>query len=263
MSTGILLASKADGVLRLTLNRPEKRNALNAELVDALTTAVGSAASDDAVRVVVIAGAGTDFCAGADLADLRHLSDRSVAANLADADRLAKLFLAIRQLPIPVVAAVRGRALAGGAGLATACDLVVAEETAQFGYPEVHIGFVPAMVMAILRRNVSEKKAFELVTLGERIDAVEAARIGLINRTFPAADFDHASGAFVAELAARSAEAVRLCKRLLYHQDGMTMEAAIRAGADMNVIARSTDDARAGLDRFLSKQTEGGREGGD
>ncbi len=133
----------------------------------------------------MLAGAGQDFCSGADLAALDRTADAGVLDHLATARELADVFLAMRHHPKPIVAAVRGRAFAGGCGLATACDIVLAAESAQFGYPEVKIGFIPAMVMAILRRSVSEKRAFELLTTGDPISAAEALSIGLINRTFP------------------------------------------------------------------------------
>jgi methylglutaconyl-CoA hydratase len=153
----------------------------------------------------------------------------------------------------PVVALVRGRALAGGCGLATACDLVLAAASARFGYPEVRIGFVPAMVMAILRRSVPEKRAFELIVRGSPVSAAEAERIGLINHAFADDAFDAEAAAVLQELAERSASAVRLSKRLLYNSDGMGFDAAIRAGADVNVVARMTDDMRAGVARFLDR----------
>ncbi|HZG44599.1 MAG TPA: enoyl-CoA hydratase/isomerase family protein, partial [Longimicrobium sp.] len=189
-STDALLAQVAGGVCRLTLNRPDKRNALDAQLVADLKAALRAADADGQVRVVAIEGAGKDFCSGADLSALRRIAGASVMENLDDVGELAELFLLPRRMKKPVVACVRGRALAGGCGLATACDLVVAAETAQFGYPEVRIGFVPAMVMAILRRNVSEKRAFELIVRGQPVAAAEAERMGLINHAWPDADFD-------------------------------------------------------------------------
>jgi methylglutaconyl-CoA hydratase len=160
-------------VALLTLNRPEKRNALNDDLIGSLKEALREADANNSVRVVVITGAGTDFCSGADLSALQKISESSVMENLEDAQSLMELFALIRHVRVPVVAAVRGRALAGGCGLATACDLVLAAKSARFGYPEVKIGFVPAMVMAILRRNVSEKRAFELITRGAEFGAEE------------------------------------------------------------------------------------------
>jgi methylglutaconyl-CoA hydratase len=248
-----VLAAVAGGVATLTLNRPEKRNALDGAMVAALKRELRRADADPQVRVVALRGAGSDFCSGADLAALRQIAEASVMENLADVDEMAELFLLIRRMTRPVVALVHGRALAGGCGLATACDLVVAARGASFGYPEVRIGFVPAMVMAILRRNVSEKRAFELITGGATVGAEEAERIGLINRVVPDEEFEAAGAAYVEELAQRSASAVQLCKRLLYHQDGMGFEAALRSGADLNVLARATEDTRAGIERFLGR----------
>lgn len=248
-----LLSERAGGVLTLTLNRPEKRNALDGALVEALRGALEEADRNEQVRVVALTGAGPDFCSGADLSALRRIAEGSTLENLADVDELAALLSAPRRLGKPVVALVRGRALAGGCGLATACDLVLATESAEFGYPEVRIGFVPAMVMAILRRNVSEKRAFELVAMGERIGAAEAERIGLVNRVWADDRFAGEADAYLEELAGRSASALRLTKRLLYHADAMSFEAAIRAGADLNALARTTADTRAGVARFLER----------
>lgn len=248
-----LLIRDEGGLRRLVLNRPDKRNALNAELIAALKAALRQADADDAVRVVVLEGAGKDFCSGADLSALRKIAESSVMENLEDVDELAELFLLPRRMRKPVVACVRGRALAGGCGLATSCDLVLAAETAEFGYPEVKIGFVPAMVMAILRRNVSEKRAFELIVHAQPVAAAEAERMGLINHAWPDAEFDTQCARFLEELAKRSPSAVQLSKRLLYHADGMGFEAALRSGADVNVVARMTDDMKAGVARFLER----------
>ena len=166
---------------------------------------------------------------------------------------MGELFVEMRRHPRPIIAAVRGRALAGGCGLATACDIILAAESAQFGYPEVNIGFIPAMVMAILRRSVSEKRAFELITRGEIISASVAAGIGMINRVFPDDQFEAAVEAYVAQMAAKSASAVSLAKHLLYHMDGMAMETALEAGAQLNAITRMTEDCKRGVARFLKK----------
>lgn len=253
MSTAPLLRERAGGVLRLVLNRPAKRNALNAELIGALSEALADADRDPDVRVVAVQGAGQDFCSGADLSALQRIAEASVMENLADVEELAALFALPRRMSKPVVALVRGRALAGGCGLATSCDLILATAGAEFGYPEVRIGFVPAMVMAILRRNVSEKRAFELVVGGVPIGAEEAERIGLVNRVYPEDGFERETAEYLDVLAARSPSAVHLSKRLLYHTDAMSFEAALRAGADLNVLARMTEDTRAGVDRFLAR----------
>lgn len=249
----MILYDVQDGIARITLNRPEKRNALNAELIAALRESLARSTRDPGVRVILLAGAGQDFCSGADLAGLDRAAEAGVLDHLDTARSLAETILSMRQHPRPIVAAVRGRALAGGCGLATACDLILASESAQFGYPEVKIGFIPAMVMAILRRSVSEKRAFELIATGEVIDAAEARTIGMINRVYPDAEFDARVQTYVTGLASKSASAVNLSKNLLYHMDGMTFEAALEAGVHANALARMTEDARRGIERFMKK----------
>jgi methylglutaconyl-CoA hydratase len=240
-------------VALVTLNRPEKRNALNDALINGLKDSLREADADDSVRVVLVTGAGADFCSGADLAALQKISESSVMENLEDAGSLMELFALVRRVRVPVVAAVRGRALAGGCGLANACDLVLAARSARFGYPEVKIGFVPAMVMAILRRNVSEKRAFELIVRGAEIGANEAERIGLVNRVFDDSEFEREVEDYVASFEKVSRSAVMLSKRLLYHMDGMTFDAALQSGVDINALARMTEDCQQGIARFLKK----------
>jgi methylglutaconyl-CoA hydratase len=243
-----------DGIARITLNRPEKRNALSPELIAGLSAALAGSARDNNVRVVILTGAGQDFCSGADLAAFDRAAEAGVLDHLENARALADVFLQMRHHPRPIIAAVRGRALAGGCGLATACDLIVAAESAKFGYPEVNIGFVPAMVMAILRRNMTEKRAFELIATGEIINATDAHTAGLVNRVFPDTDFEARVNDYAKSLAAKSASSISLSKHLLYHMDSMTFEAAIEAGVHGNAIARMTDDARAGIARFVKKK---------
>lgn len=248
-----VLYSVAGAVARITLNRPEKRNALNEALIAGLKDKLREASQDERVRVIVIAGAGKDFCSGADLSALQKIAQATVDENAEDARSLLDLFLLIRQIPVPVVAAVKGRALAGGCGLATACDIVLASKTARFGYPEVKIGFVPAMVMAILRRNVSEKRAFELITRGAEISAEEAKSYGLVNQVFTDEDFDSDVAAYVSEFEKPSRLAVSLTKTLLYQSDGLSFTAALETGADVNVIARLTTDCQERIAKFLTK----------
>jgi methylglutaconyl-CoA hydratase len=240
-------------VARVTLNRPEKRNALNDAVIAGIKDGLKKASQDERVRVVVISGAGKDFCSGADLTALQKIASASVAENSEDARLLLELFLLIRQLPIPVVAAVTGRALAGGCGLATACDIVLAASSARFGYPEVKIGFVPAMVMAILRRNVSEKRAFELITRGAEISADQAKLFGLVNHVFPESNFAEDVNQYVGEFEKMSRSAIGLTKTLLYQMDGMAFPEALETGADVNVIARLTDDCQQNIAKFLQK----------
>ena len=171
--------------------------------------------------------------------------------NLWDAENLMELFSMIRKIKIPVIAAVHGRALAGGCGLATACDIVLASRSARFGYPEVKIGFVPAMVMAILRRNLSEKKSFELITQGFDFSADEAETFGLINRVFEDESFEADVKNYISVYENVSRSAVVLSKKLLYQMDGMTFDTALEIGAEVNAIARLTEDCRKGIAKFL------------
>jgi len=236
------------GVARITLNRPEKRNALNPELISELKDAIASSE-----QVILLSGAGADFCSGADLSGLQGMFEANVFDHMASARAMADLFLAMRRHPRPIIAAVRGRALAGGCGLATAADIILAAESAQFGYPEVNIGFVPAMVMTMLRRSVPEKRAFELLTSGEVIPAQTAVEIGMINRIFADETFDIEVEAYASKLAQKSVSALTLSKRLLYQMDSMSFEAALEAGVEINAIARMTEDYRRGIERFLKK----------
>src|SRR5881394_811748 len=250
----VVLYEVAEGVARITLNRPAKRNALNDDLIAGLKAVMRRAQEDDEVSVILLTGAGSDFCSGADLAALQKISNASVEENLEDAAALMELFMLMRSTRQPVIAAVRGRALAGGCGLASACDLVLAARSSRFGYPEVKIGFVPAMVMAILRRNVGEKRAFELLTLGGEIDADAAVAMGLANRVMDDEAFDDEVAAFVDQFAKVSSSAVALTKKLLYQIDAMNFEVALRCGVDTNVTARLTKDCKQGIERFLRKR---------
>ena len=249
----VVLLESADGIARITLNRPEKRNALNSELIEGLKDALRRAAAAGEVRAIVLSGAGSDFCSGADLSALEKIATASVAENLEDARSLMELFTLIRSIKVPVVAAVKGRALAGGCGLATACDIVLAARSSRFGYPEVKIGFVPAMVMAILRRNVSEKRAFEMVTLGAEISADDASSFGLVNRVMDDEGFEDEVDAFVQRFMKTSSSAVALTKQLLYRTDAMSFEDALQFGVDENVIARMSEDCKQGIAQFLKK----------
>jgi methylglutaconyl-CoA hydratase len=240
-------------VAQITLNRPDKRNALGEQIISELKQAVSEAEAETAARVIVLRGAGKDFCAGADLAQLDRISRASVLDNLDDAAHFAELLLNLRRLKKPVIAAVHGRALAGGAGLASACDLIIAARSAQFAYTEVKIGFIPAMVMAMARRNLSEKRAFEILATGKTFSAEEAERIGFVNRVCDDAEFETETAQFAAEVAGVSASAVMLTKYLLYQTDAMSFEQALRAGVELNAIARMTPDCQTGIKKFLRK----------
>ena len=224
-------------------------------MVEALTQALRGSTDEPDTRVVLIEGAGPDFCAGMDVAELAETADAGVAEHLESARALAGVYRALRSHPCPVVAAVRGRALGGGAGLALACDVVLAVESAQFGFPEVAIGFVPAIVMSLLRRSVGEKRAFDLLTSGKPVGAREAYEMGTITRVFADADFDASVQKYVSALAETSASALAMTKRLLYSIDAMSFDAAIEAGVQINAAARATEDARRGFQRFGEKSS--------
>lgn len=249
----MLLTELADGVLTLTLNRPDKRNALSSALLRSIARELERADLDPAVRVVVLRGAGKDFCAGADLEELLASADRSPAENEEAALVLGQVFIQIRQISKPVVAVIHGRALAGGAGLVTGCDIALARESAQIGYPEIQRGFVPAMVMTMLRRVVGEKLAFDLAATGRVLSAGEAAALGLISRAIPDQDFDARVGDVIRGLAAAGASAMALTKRQFYQLDGLDFEAGIRLGARVNALSRATPEFREAISAFLKK----------
>ena len=242
----------AGGVARITLNRPDKRNAITSEMMSALRDALQRASHDTAIRLLLIRGAGKDFCAGLDLSEVLK-SAEDAAASLTSARRLGDLYIAMRRHPKPIVAAVQGRALGGGAGIATASDLILATESAQFGYPEVKLGFIPPIVTTMLRRAVNERQAMELALTGEPLSAPRAYAIGLINRVIPDAEFDSEVERYISALAENSATAMSLSKTLLYKTDGMSFEESIEAGVQANVQARVTDDFKRGVERFLKK----------
>jgi len=248
-----VLVQVAGGVLTATLNRPDKRNAIDTAMIDALLAVLERADLDAAVRVVSMRGAGRDFCAGMDLNELLASADHSPEQNRQAALHFAEIFVRMRRLPKPVVALVRGRALAGGCGLATACDLILAAESAQFGYPEVQRGFVPAIVMTMLRRAVGEKIAFDLAATGRVLDGSEAAAVGLVSRVYEDADFEEQAGEVLRVLAESSASALAFTKQQFYQLDGLAFDEGLRLGADVNAVSRSTPDFRAALTAFLKK----------
>lgn len=248
-----LLSQLQDGILTLTLNRPDKRNALSTPLIVELTRAITGADLDAAVRVVAIRGAGKDFCAGADLDELLASADRTVEQNEQSALTMGALFLEMRKIPKPVVAVVHGRVLAGGAGLATGCDMILAPESAQFGYPEIQRGFVPAIVMTMLKRQVGEKLAFDLAATGRVLNAREAAQAGLVSRVWSDAEFESGAAQVLKGMAAASATAMAFTKKQFYQLDNTGFEDGIRLGAKVNALSRATPDFRNAIAAFLKK----------
>ena len=241
----------AAGVATLTLDRPRRRNALSSAMVAALSARLAELGDDSRVQVIALRGAGADFCAGADLSEIAATQREGAEAGLADARALGEVFVLIRRVEKPVVAVVRGRALGGGCGLATACDIVLAHPGATFAYPEVRLGFVPALVMAALRGKVGEAAAFELVVRGHRVGADEAAALGLVTRVIPDGDFEVAVAAYLRDLAARPPTAVALAKRLFHGLGAASFEDAVARGAEVNAVARLTRECRDGVRGFL------------
>jgi methylglutaconyl-CoA hydratase len=245
-----------DGAIgRITLARPEKKNALDRATADELAEAL-FALSESPVRVVAIDGEGPDFCAGADLAALEEMLDSPRQTHIDDAKALGHVFHTIRRMEKPVVALVKGRAYAGGAGLATACDIVLAHEEARFAYPEVSIGFVPAMVMTMLRRTVGEKQAFDLVSTGRILKADEAREMGLVSRVFAAKEFEALSESVLNQLADADPSAMAATKKLFYKLDNLEFLDGISAGIVANADARATPAFRAGVKRFTSRKKD-------
>lgn len=248
-----VLETLEGGVLTATLNRPEKKNAIDEAMIAQLAAVLERAELDAAVRVVALRGAGGDFCAGMDLRELLASAEQSVDENRAAALRFGNLFGRMRALPKPVVAVVQGRALAGGCGLATACDIVFATESARFGYPEVQRGFVPALVLNMLRRAVGEKVAFDLAATGRLLSAREAERVGLVSRVADDAGFETEAATLLGALAACSATSLALTKQQFYRLDGVPFDEGIRLSADVNAVSRTTPDFRAAIAAFLKQ----------
>lgn len=255
-----LVGLSVDGPIGvITLQRPDKRNALSAEMVSALADAIARVRDDASVRVVVLRGDGPAFCAGADLAYLQQISRNSPMENLADSTHLMTTMQSIVDLPKPVIAMVHGPAIAGGCGLATVCDLVIAgRERAQFGYSEVRIGFIPAIVMVYLLRKVGDTQARRLVLTAENINAEEAVRIGLITQVVDDADLERVTMDTARAIAKNSASALALSKAMLSSLHGMSLDAGLRYAASMNAIARQTDDCKDGIARFLNSSKGSG-----
>ena len=240
-------------VATITINRPERRNALSWDVIAKLRDALASAAGDDAVRVVVLTGAGDRaFSAGA---DLTNMADGAGFLDLHEGrGGLAELFLDLYGLGKPTVARVRGYALAGGFGLALACDFVVASEDAQFGTPEIDVGLWPFMITVPLVRSMAPKKVLELMLTGRRVDAAEAERIGFVNRIVPAEDLDRAVAELVASLAAKSPAIVKLGRDSFYAVWDRSAEDALRYLHPMLTVTTLTEDAQEGIAAFSEKR---------
>jgi enoyl-CoA hydratase/carnithine racemase len=251
-NTPIFLEERDRGVLRLTLNRPEARNALSIALMSALIEALGSAAKDPQVRVVVIAGAGPAFCAGHDLRELR--ADRRRETYERVFAQCSELMLTIVRLPKPVIAEVHGVATAAGCQLVATCDLAVAAESARFATPGLNIGLFCSTPMVALTRAVGRKAAMEMLLTGELIDAATAKSLGLVNRVVPQERLREAVDDLAGEIAGKSALTLAIGKEAFYRQAELDLAAAYRYAAEVmttNMLAR---DAGEGIDAFLAKR---------
>ncbi len=247
--------SVKDRIGYITLNRPEKRNALSPAIVSGLKELFKKAESDDEVKVIVLKANGEAFCAGADLAYLQQLQKFSYEENLADSQHLKELFYLIYTLKKVVIAQVQGAALAGGCGLITVCDFVFATSDAKFGYTEVKIGFVPAVVMIFLLRKVSEARAKALLLTGNLISAAEALQIGIVNKVVDKLTLEKAVNDFATEIiSSASSQSLALTKRMISEVQHLTLQEALDFAARQNAQARSTEDCKKGIDAFLKKQ---------
>jgi methylglutaconyl-CoA hydratase len=253
MSYTAILVAEEDGVRRITLNRPERRNAMTPEMQGELIAAMEEAAAGDC-RVVVFAGAGEAFCAGLDLSALQGMNDKFAAEHTADAERIAKLFRTLYELPKPTIAVVQGPAVAGGTGLATMCDFTLAAPGAKFGYTEVRIGFVPAVVSAFLVLQIGEKQARELLLTGRLFTSEEGLRLGLVSEVVEADRLEARMLELVEVLKANSPEAMAATKRLLRAQNKAWLDAALAEALTANAEARGTHDFREGVAAFLEKR---------
>jgi methylglutaconyl-CoA hydratase len=249
------LQTHADGrVLTLTMNRPEKRNALNPAMIRELTRALDAAGKDASCEVVVLTGAGESFCAGMDLDHLEGLVAQSTAKHRADTERIAWLLRTLYDLPKPTIAAVNGAAVGGGMGLATICDFTLAAPGAKFGYTEVKIGFVPAIVSAFLRGQIGDKHARDLLLTGRLITAQEAFELGLVTRVISETELLQEASALAQKLLSNSPAAMEATKRLLSQHAHDRLDEEIEAGIAANVDARTTEDFKEGVRSFLEKR---------
>lgn len=244
-----------DRVAYITLNRPEKRNALNDMLMVELRDAVMTAEQDALVKVVVLRAHGEAFCAGADLEHLQRMQRYNLEENRADSQTLAQLFQTIYKSSKVVIAQVEGHAIAGGCGLATVCDFTFAVPQAKFGYTEVRIGFVPAIVMVFLLRKIGETRAKELMLTGKLIDAETAVAYALINQIVPAVEIGDFVTQFAQDLCRNnSTSSMQLTKKMVADIQDFPLENALKFAARMNAYSRATDDCKRGIQAFLNKE---------
>ena len=241
------------GIATVTLNRPDKRNALSYQLINDLLRAFDEVANSSA-QILLLTGAGTAFCAGMDLENLQGLIGRTPEQDLKDSETIARLFRALYDFSKPTIAAVNGAAIGGGVGLATLCDFTLAAPEAKFGYTEVRIGFVPAVVSVYLLRQVGEKHARDLLLTGRLFGADEAQRFGLINEIVPADKLMARANGLAGQIMENSPTSLRATKRLLSEYARAELDQQIKAAVRENTAIRTTDDFREGISAFLEKR---------
>ncbi|SER78358.1 enoyl-CoA hydratase/isomerase family protein [Pedobacter rhizosphaerae] len=251
----LVLYSVQDRIATITLNRPDKRNALNPQLISDLTEAFIQSAEDDLVKVIVLKANGDAFSAGADLEYLQQLQHNSFEENVADTNRLKKLFTTIYYLPKIVIAQVEGHAIAGGCGLATICDIIFATPESNFGYTEVKIGFVPALVSCFLMQKVNETVAKEILLTGKTFDAAQALKYNLINFVTNSADIDQKVTEFALSLCRESSgNSLMVTKQLITQTINPTLERSLETAAQINALVRDSNDFKKGIASFLNKE---------
>jgi methylglutaconyl-CoA hydratase len=248
-----LLLAVDSGIATITLNRPDKRNAISYELIDDLVRALDEVNTSSA-RILILTGAGKAFCSGMDLDNLKALIDRTPEQNLADSRTMAALFRSLYEFPKPTIAAVNGAAIAGGSGLALLCDFTLAVPEAKFGYTEVRIGFVPAIVATFLLRQVGEKAARDLLLTGRIFDAAEALKLGLINEIVAPEKLLDRARELAAQLAENSPLSLFHTKRLLTDHARAELDSQIEAAIRSNAGIRESVDFREGIASFLEKR---------
>lgn len=247
--------SVKDRICTITLNRPDKRNALNEQVVSELKQAFAYAAEDAEVKVIVLAARGSAFCAGADLAYLQQLQQNTFEENLADSNHLKELFYQIYTHPKVVIAKIQGHAIAGGCGLATVCDFSFTVQEAQFGYTEVRIGFIPAIVKVFLLRKIGEGKAKELLLSGDLISAEEAKDFGLVNKVVGEDELDETVSDFARKLVKKnSGQSMQFTKQMIAKVQEMSLEEGLSHAAEQNAKARASEDCQKGIAAFLNKE---------
>jgi methylglutaconyl-CoA hydratase len=245
----------ANRVGYITLDRPDKSNALSYQVVQELKETFSYAEKDNSVKVIVLQANGDSFCAGADLAYLQKLQQFSYAENLSDSDHLRGLYYQIYTLKKVVIGSIQGHALAGGCGLATVCDFAFSVPDAKFGYTEVKIGFIPAIVMIFLIRKVGEGNAKKLLLTGDLVTAYDALQFGIVNRVVPREQLSVEVTNFAQKLvAANSGHSMMLIKRMIAQVQSLSLESALSYAAEMNAKERSSEDCKKGIAAFLNKE---------